>query len=103
VCPEEEILRAIATASTSFLKFVEIVHLNERIPEQNNILINNLRTDYCTIKEDNKLVLKNKKKIMEEVIDCRISELEVLVDKLKLDRKIGNNEYKMYSYIVGVV
>ena len=34
---------------------------------------------------------------MEEVIDCRISELEVLVDKLKENRKIGSNEYKMLT------
>jgi hypothetical protein len=32
---------------------------------------------------------------MSELIDCRISELEILVDKLKANKKIGNNEYKM--------
>ncbi len=46
------------------------------MPENNNILINNLRSDYASIIEDNKLIIKNKNQIIADIISYRLSDLQ---------------------------
>ena len=42
---EDEILTSLKSLSNCFNNFVKIVHLNERLPQYSNILINNMRSD----------------------------------------------------------
>jgi hypothetical protein len=43
---EDEILKSLKSLSNCFNNFVKVVHLNERLPQYSNILINNMRSDY---------------------------------------------------------
>ncbi len=40
---EEEILSILTSKSKAFINLIKAVHLNERLPEYSNILVNNLR------------------------------------------------------------
>ena len=43
---EDEILISLKSLSKCFQTFVKTVHLNNRLPEYNNIFINNMRSNY---------------------------------------------------------
>jgi hypothetical protein len=43
---EDEILKSLKSLSNCFNNFVKVVHLNERLPQYSNILINNMRSEY---------------------------------------------------------
>ena len=75
---EKEILDSLKSLSNCFQNFVKIVHLNTRIPEYNNILINNMRSNYGYIITDNKLITKDKNQIIAELITLRVDDLESL-------------------------
>ena len=73
---EEEILTSLKSLSKCFQTFVKTVHLNSRLPEYNNILINNMRSNYGYVIEDNKFILKDKNQIIADLISIRIDDLE---------------------------
>ena len=54
-----EILNVLKSRGNAFINLVKLIHLNKRLPEYNNILMNNLRSDYASIINDNKLVVCN--------------------------------------------
>ena len=86
---EEEILKSLKSLSDCFKNFVKLVHLNDRLPEYNNILINNMRTDYGFIIEDNKFITRDKNKIIADLISVRTHDMESLSNnyKNKLDSR----------------
>jgi hypothetical protein len=75
---EDEILKTLKSLSNCFQNFVKIVHLNNRLPEYNNILINNMRSNYGYIITDNKLITKNQNQIIADLITLRVDDLESL-------------------------
>ena len=75
---EEEILKSLKSLSNCFQNLVKIVHLNNRLPEYNNILINNMRSNYGYVIEDNKFITKDKNKIIADLITLRVDDLESL-------------------------
>ena len=75
---EEEILTSLKSLSKCFQTFVKTVHLNSRLPEYNNILINNMRSNYGYVIEDNKFITKDKNQIIAELITLRVDDLESL-------------------------
>ncbi len=75
---EEEILTSLKSLSKCFQTFVKTVHLNSRLPEYNNILINNMRSNYGYVIEDNKFITKDKNQIIADLISMRVDDLESL-------------------------
>jgi len=70
---EKEILKALTQSITNaFLNFIQVVNLNENNPEHQNILINNMQNDIGTMVEDNKLIVKSKQEIIENIFDTRL-------------------------------
>jgi len=91
---ESEILGALKELSNSFLSYIKIVHVNKRLPEFNNVLINNLRSKYVKVVEDNKLKLKNRNETIKELIDLRLSEITNFINQYHLNKKISSREHK---------
>jgi DNA-directed RNA polymerase subunit RPC12/RpoP len=75
---ENEILTALKSLSNCFQNLVKVIHLNSRLPEYNNILINNMRTSYGFIIKNNKFITKDKNKIIADLITIRVDDLESL-------------------------
>ena len=95
---EDEILTSLKSLSNCFNNFVKIVHLNERLPQYSNILINNMRSDYASIVEDGHFVSKNKYKIIENLISMRVEDIESLI--IDYRHKLTSKELSFIKNIV---
>jgi hypothetical protein len=90
---EAEILDALKSYPYTLLKYVKAVNLNERIPENQTVLVKNAKIETGSIVEDNKLVVKNKNKIIEELIQNRLPEIKKFAQEYKNNNKISRKEY----------
>jgi hypothetical protein len=97
---EEEKLKILKSNSKAFFDLVKFMHLNERLPEYNNILINNLRSDYCTVFDNNKLMICNKNQVMEDLITNRLSDLEQLLLKYKSEKKLSQRDITTLKCVI---
>ena len=97
---EDEIISILTSKSKVFINLIKAIHLNERLPEYNNILINNLRSDYCSIIEDNKLVIKNKNKTLTELIDLRLSDLKDLINQYKTNKRLPKKDLEVLASVL---
>ena len=95
---EEEILKSLKSLSNCFQDFVKTVHLNSRLPEYNNILINNMRSNYGYIIEDNKFITKDKYKIIADLISMRVYDMESLSVNYK--NKLNTRELSFIKDII---
>lgn len=68
---------SLKSLSKVFVNFIKTIHANERLPEYSNISITNLRSNYAHVKEDDKIVSKNKNQLVAELIDLRIPDIEM--------------------------
>ena len=91
---EEEILDVLKSYPNSFIKYVKAVNLNERIPENQTVLVKNAKLNIASIVEDNKLVVKNKNKIIEELIQNRLPEIKKFAQDYREENKITKKEYE---------
>jgi hypothetical protein len=96
---EDEIHSILTSKSKAFINLIKAIHLNERLPEYNNLLINNLRSDYCSIIEDNKLVIKNKNKTLTYLIDMRLSDLRDLINQYKTNKKLPKKDLEFLASV----
>jgi len=90
---EAEILDALKSYPNTFIKYVKAVNLNERIPENQTVLVRNLKINIASIVEDNKLVMKDKNKIIEELIQNRLPEIKNFAKDYLIEKKISRKEY----------
>ena len=97
---ETELLSCFKSLSRSFNNFIKMVHLNDRLPEFSNILINNLRSEHGSIYDEGKFISKSKNKIIADLISTRVSDIEVLGNRYRNQRKISNKEHEFVSDIV---
>jgi hypothetical protein len=98
---EPEILSVLTSKSKIITNLIKTIHLNERLPEQNNILVNNLRSDYCSImSDDNKLTIKNKNQMIADLIAFRTSDLKKLINQYKDKRKISNKDLNILTNVL---
>jgi hypothetical protein len=95
---ECEILTSLKSLSNCFQNFVKVIHLNDRLPEYSNILINNMRSDFGSIIEDGILVTKNKNKIITDLISMRLEDIEEVSNDYQ--NKLSKREF---SYIVDMI
>jgi len=54
---EEEKLQVLKSRGSAFIDLVKMVHMNERLPEFHNVLINNIKSKYGSIIDNNKLII----------------------------------------------
>jgi hypothetical protein len=97
---EDEILSILTSKSKVFVNLIKAIHLNDRLPEYNNILVNNLRSDYCSVIDDNKLVIKNKDKMLTELIEMRLSDLKDLVSQYKANKKLPKKDLEILASVL---
>jgi hypothetical protein len=97
---EDEILSILTSKSKAFVNLIKAIHLNDRLPEYNNILVNNLRSDYCSIIDDNKLVIKNKDKMLTELIEMRLSDLKDLVSQYKTNKRLPKKDLEILASVL---
>ena len=90
---EAEMIDVFKSYPNSFIKYVKVVNLNERIPENQTILIKNSKSEVGSVVEDNKLILKDKNKIIEELIQNRLPEIKKFAEDYLAERKISRKEY----------
>ena len=95
---EEEILKSLKSLSNCFQDFDKTVHLNSRLPEYNNILINNMRSNYGYIIEDNKFITKDKYKIIADLISMRVYDMKSLSVNYK--NKLNTRELSFIKDII---
>jgi len=63
-------------------------------------LINNLRSDYCSILEDNKLVIKNKNKTLTELIEMRLYDLKDLINQYKTNKRLPKKDLEVLASVL---
>jgi hypothetical protein len=97
---EDEIISILTSKSKVFINLIKAIHLNERLPEYNNLLINNLRSDYCSVIEDNKLVIKNKNKTLTELIEIRLSDLKDLINQYKTNKRLPKKDLEVLASVL---
>jgi hypothetical protein len=95
---EEEILKSLKSLSNCFQNLVKTVHLNNRLPEYNNILINNMRSNYGYVIENNKFIIKDKNKIIADLITLRLDDLESL--SIDYKNKLSSKELSFIKDII---
>jgi uncharacterized C2H2 Zn-finger protein len=71
-------------ALTEYIKFI---NCDNNKPYNRNIMVTNLKSDYCKIKNNNKLSTKEMDKILDDLIDIRVNELEDIYNKSTGDEK----------------
>jgi hypothetical protein len=76
----------------AFINLIKMVHLNERLPEFHNVLINNIKSNYGSIVDDNKIILRKKDKIISDIISSRLSDLKDLVSQYKQTKHLSRRE-----------
>ncbi len=89
---KEEILSILKSRSSAFINLVKMVHLNDRLPEYHNVLINNLKSKYGFVMDDNKLVIRKKDKIIADIISNRVYDLNSLVEQYKQTKQLTKIE-----------
>jgi hypothetical protein len=65
---KEEILKIIGSRYSSIQQFVEHTHLNDRLPEQKNVYISNLRSNQCKVVEGGRWVTRDTNKVVDEIV-----------------------------------
>ena len=63
-------------------------------------MINNLRSDYCSIIEDNKLVIKNKNKTLTELIEMRLFDLKALINQYKTNKRLPKKDLDILATVL---
>ncbi len=71
-----------------------------RLPEFHNVLINNIKSNYGSIVDDNKIILRKKDKIIADVISCRLTYLKDLVDEYKETKHLSRREKDILNEMI---
>jgi hypothetical protein len=97
---QDEILHILKSRNDAFINLVKMVHLNSRLPEFHNVLINNIKSSYCSIVDDNKLIIRKKDQIIANVISSRLSDLKDLVYEYKQTKHLSRREKDVLDEII---
>ena len=88
--------------SNPLLRIIEKMHFNKKIPEQMNLKMNNIKSQYLDVNIDNKWQKENTNKVIETILDNHTYNLSTIIKELDntIDKKITRlSEYyiKMYN------
>jgi hypothetical protein len=79
--PDIDKLIALKGKKEAFFNYFSLVNLNENFPQNQNLLYKNIRSNVGSIVENNVLVAKSVREILELVVNTRLPEIEELMDK----------------------
>jgi hypothetical protein len=122
---EEEILKIVKSKKNAFFNLIKSVHLNKRLPEYNNVLFNNFpfgkssifqegalknmnanihifggKSDYGSIFDENKLIVKKKKQIIYDLINNRLTDFEQLIEKYKQSKHLTKRDFEILGEVI---
>ena len=96
----EEKLSVLKSKDDALLNLVIKMHLNERLPEFQNVLINNIKSNYGSIVDNNKIVLTKKDKIISDLISYRIEDLRGLVVEYKQTKHLKQTDKEILDNLI---
>jgi hypothetical protein len=76
-----ELLRIINSKYGAIRNYVETTHINDRLPEQQNVLISNLRSSECQVVENNRWVTKDVNEVIDEIIANGVNNIEKYLEE----------------------
>ena len=77
---------------TAIPRLIKKIHFNDKHPENQNIKITNKKEPYIRIRQNNEWLLKNKKEILEDLIDCKYMILSQHCDDFEEELPNGDVE-----------
>lgn len=83
---------------SSVCQLIDQVHFNEEIPENHNICIKNLRTNYANTFDGETWELRDKEEVIDELISKKYELLEEMYDKLVKGPKKRINENRAIGF-----
>jgi hypothetical protein len=90
----------LKSKKSALINLITTMHLNERLPEFHNILINNIKSDYGSIVDENKIVLKKKDKIISDLLINRLSDLKDLIVEYKQTKHLTRTEKEILEELI---
>lgn len=89
------------------LKCIELMHFNKEIPEQQNVKLTGVNSKYADIYDGKKWIKELLTKVMDEILDNNIFNLNELVnqcgeqvkDKIKQSVQLIIEEYNIYTHL----
>jgi len=90
--PDIDKLIALKGKKEAFMNYFLLVNFNEKYPQFQNLLIKNLRANIGSIVENNSLVVKPIREILESIVNTRLPEIEDLMDKFKIQNLLSQLE-----------
>jgi hypothetical protein len=73
---QKEILKIISSRYGALRNYVEFTHLNDRLPDQQNVRITNMRSNDCQVIENNKWVTRDVNEVINEIVANGVSNIE---------------------------
>ena len=77
---------------TAIPRLIKKIHFNDKHPENQNIKITNKKEPYIRVRQNNEWLLKNKKEILEDLIDCKYMILSQHCDDFEEELPNGDVE-----------
>ena len=91
---KEEHYKIINSRSDAIYTMLETLHQNPRLPEYNNIFVNNLRSKNIHVLTDGKFVVENRKATIENMISNMAYNIETIMNQTK---PISTKQKKLLS------
>ena len=74
-----------------FLNFIEKIYFDDRVPENHNICLTNVRSKYAYVYENNNWVLKEKNEIVDKLITKKYNILNDKFEEYEENNKVSEN------------
>lgn len=84
---------------SSICKLIDQIHFNEDIPENHNVCIKNLRTNYANTFDGETWELRDKEEVIDQLISTKYELLEEMYDKLTSGNKKRINENRAIGFV----
>jgi hypothetical protein len=80
-----------------FIQFIEKIHFDENVPENQNICITNLKSKYMYIFENDKWAIKEKNELIDKFIAKKYDMLAYKCEELEENKEIDNNVLEKFN------
>ncbi len=81
----KQILKILNRQYKSIEESIKLTHLNEKIPEYNNIYITNLKDDIVYVFDGKKFIAANKNEMLNKLVDSHSAEIELSMERFEND------------------
>lgn len=80
-----------------FIEFIEKIHFDETVPQNQNICITNLKSKYLSVFDDGKWLTKEKNDIIDNLITKKYNLLSDKCEELEESKQINNKTIKNFE------